>query len=362
VSNSEITAPGPRADVSASQTIRGRMTALRDGRAYKTYERVRDRVFGMLDTAQRQGLYSPSAYWQEELANFDYMFEASPSIINKLRHHSYHITGVPVYAYRTNKEQARRQMLEKLDELVRLGGKDLLVPESPELGGYGFEHKGALYNIDTLKYYEVIIALQRGEVLREFRDNKERKLVWEIGPGWGGFPYQFKTLCPNTTYVLMDFPELFLFSATYLLAQFPSAKAAFYGEMPSAEILRRWEEFDFIFLPNTALDEFKPPKLHLTINMVSFQEMRTDQVEAYAKAAYDLGCPYLYSLNRDRSSYNNELSNVREIVSRYFWLHDVYVLPVSYTKMLDSAKPVKEKMAKSQMDYAHAVGWRKVKP
>lgn len=364
MSNNEPSLQGKTEAQSASvisSPIRARIASLRDGRGYKNYLEIRERVFLMLDAMRRNGLYEPSAYWQEELENFDYLFDASPLVINKLRHHSYHITGLRVYDYRSNKAAAQRQFEEKLRELRGLDDLGLLVPESRELGGFGFNIDGKLYNIDTLKYYEALIALHRGEVLREFRGNTERKIVWEIGPGWGGFPYQFKTVCPNSTYVLTDFPELFLFSATYLLTLFPEAKAAFYGERPLAEIMERWREYDFIFLPNTSLEEFHPSRIDLTVNMVSFQEMRSDQVEAYARKAFESGCRYLYSLNRDRSAYNTELSNVREIISRYYWLHDVYVLPVSYTKMLDQEKvPKNEKMAKSPLDYAHCIGWRRM--
>ncbi len=359
MSNNETTVREQPTPGSVSEDIRAKTASLRESHAFQTYLRVRERVFAMLDAAQRDGLYKPSAYWQEELENFDYLFDASPRVVEKLRHHTYHITGLRVYDYRTNKAQGPFEA--KLRELISLGGADLLVPESPALGGFGFRVDGKLYNIDTLKFYEALVALHRGEVLREFRKNAERKAVWEVGTGWGGFPYQFKTLCPNSTYFLTDFPELFLFSATYLLTLFPQARAAFYGERPLAEILDRWQEYDFVFMPNTSLDEFRPRRLDLAVNMVSFQEMRSDQVDAYARKAFESGCRYLYSLNRDRSSYNSELSNVREIVSKYYWLHDVYVLPVSYTKMMDAAKPGKDKkMAKNQMDYLHVVGWRRV--
>ena len=85
----------------------------------------------------------------------------------------------------------------------------------------------------------MLIALEKGAVLQEFRGNAERRLVWEIGAGWGGFPYQFKSLCPNVTYVISDFPELFLFSATYLMTAFPGAKVAFWGEEPLDRLLER---------------------------------------------------------------------------------------------------------------------------
>src|SRR3712207_8746167 len=78
-----------------------------------------------------------------------------------------------------------------------------------------------LYNLDTLKFCEALIALQRGGVLGALRADGPRRVVVEVGSGWGGFAYQLKTLCPQLTIVLVDLPELFLFSGTYLRTLFP---------------------------------------------------------------------------------------------------------------------------------------------
>ncbi len=176
------------------------------------------------------------------------------------------------------------------------------------LGGFGFEIDGQFFNIDTLKFFEVLIALDKGAVLQEFRGNGERRLVWEIGAGWGGFPYQFKSLCPNVTYVISDFPELFLFSATYLMTAFPGAKVAFWGEEPIDRAGRATgASSTSSSCRTTSLDEMKPERLDLTVNMVSFQEMTEAQVAALRRRAYALNCPFLYSLNRDKSAYNPEI-------------------------------------------------------
>jgi hypothetical protein len=341
-------------------SLRARLEALRASRAYANYQRALNYVLYCQDqrNAAADPRYKPSDYWLEELQTFDYMFDASPLIINKLRQHCSHITGLRVYDYRSNRTDAQKKFAEKLAALKAAGGADLLVPESRELGGYGFDIEGELFNIDTLKFYEVLIALHRGEVLREFRGNAERKAVCEIGTGWGGFAYQFKKLCPNTTYFLLDIPELFIFSATYLMTVFPEARVGFYGE-PGEDVLANWAEYDFVFVPNHALHEFRPVKLDLTLNMVSFQEMTSEQVEAYVEMAYRLQCPYLYSLNRDRSPYNPQISGVHDIIGKYYWPHDVYVLPVTYNKMMDAAG--KQERVKSPFQYKHLVGWRKLK-
>jgi hypothetical protein len=330
-----------------------RLDGLRASAAYRNYELVRERVFRMRALEAQHPHYKPSAYWTEELENFDYMLDASPLIINKLRQHSMHITGIRAYEYRSNRDRFRMHFQEKVKELKRIAPAGLLVPESPQLGGYGFEVDGALYNIDTLKFFEVLIALERGAVLDEFRGAGERRLVWEIGAGWGGFPYQFKTLCPNVTYVITDFPELFLYSATYLMTLFPGAKVAFWGEAPTSEILARWQEYDFIFMPNTALTELVPPRVDLVVNMVSFQEMTHDQVDTYVKHAHQIGSRFLFSLNKEHSTYNREIESVTAIIDKYYWPRQIEVLRVPYQKMLD-AKP-------SANDYKHIIGWRRVK-
>jgi hypothetical protein len=338
---------------SASRALQERVSALAAGAAFRNYEYARDRVLEMRALVASAPEYRPSAYWEEELSTFEYMLDASPLVIEKLRHHTHCLTGLRAYDYRSHKTRARTKFAEKLRALRGLGSPELLVPEWRPLGGFGFEIDGQLYNIDTLKFFEVLIALQKGAVLPEFRGNAERRLVWEIGAGWGGFPYQFKALCPNVTYVISDFPELFLYSATYVMTAFPDAKVAFWGEAPIDRLFERWQEFDFIFLPNTSLAEMRPPRLDLTINMVSFQEMTDAQVDAYVARAHALNCPFVYSLNRDKSAYNPEIQSVSEIVSRYYWPREIDVLPVPYTKNLGEEPSVN--------DYKHIIGWRRVK-
>ena len=327
--------------------------------AYSHYQHARDQVVAILLDA---GDAQVSEYWREELAGFEYMLDASPLLIEKLRHHTFHVTGLHTYDYRTGKDKSRDAMAQKLASLLELGGRELLVPESPALGGFGHEIDGALYNVDTLKFYEVLIALERGGVLGAFREASERTVVWEIGAGWGGFAYAFKTLFPNVTYAIVDLPELFLFSATYLRTVFPDATVRFAvdDEDPFAD----WQETDFVLVPAHRLAQMRPPRIDLTINMVSFQEMITEQVTAYVDHAAAIGTPYLYSLNRDRSLYNRELTSVREIVARCFWLHEIPVLDVPYTKMPskhDMARKGRKRVVRPEDNaYRHVVGWRRM--
>ncbi len=356
---------------SPREELQARIAHGRSSQAYGAYERARDWVLEVGASGSGERAERPSEYWTEELETLDYMLDASPLVVEKLRQHTYTVTGIRAYDYRRGKNSER--LAEKLSALVELGGSELLVPEAPALGGFGFEIDGALYNIDTLKYYEAMIALERGAVLAGFRQPSRRRIVVEIGPGWGGFPYQFKTLFPDVTYVLVDLPELFLFSATYLQTVFPEARMVFLDDAHSLSG-DEWLDYDFVIVPHTHVDRLTPPYLDLTVNMVSFQEMTAEQVDGYVRKAFELGSPFLYSLNRERSYYNEELESVTEILDRYYWPRVVPVLPVAYTNMLDqkkkapkppgkrSEKESSKQPRKPTLEYKHVIGTRRVAP
>ena len=94
--------------------------------AYDNHLRVRDEVLRMQAAirAGRDGAAgeaAPSRYWTEELTNIDYMIEASPLIIRKLRQHAFHITNLRPYHYR---DFADRQAYfeRRMQALTALGG------------------------------------------------------------------------------------------------------------------------------------------------------------------------------------------------------------------------------------------------
>ncbi len=77
-------------------------------------------------------------------------------------------------------------------------------------------------------------------------------------------------------------------------------------------------------------------------------------MHGYVQRAHELDCRFLYSLNRERSSYNRELDSVSAAIS-----------PATtgrvrspccrcrYQKMMGDEP--------SQIDYKHIIGWRRVK-
>ncbi|OGM93690.1 MAG: hypothetical protein A3J67_00420 [Parcubacteria group bacterium RIFCSPHIGHO2_02_FULL_48_10b] len=300
-----------------------RVERARKSREYQNYLQVRDAVFKMMSYMPDGGEAIPSAYWREELSGMEYMLDASPLIIEKLRHHCYHLTGVREYDYRPHHAH-RSPALERQFRMLRsLDSKGLFVPEPPELGGFGYNIDGKLINTDTLLFYRSLLVLDKAGLLDQFRDDQQRKIILEIGGGWCGFAYQMKTLFPNLTYIVVDLPGSILFGATYIKTLFPNARVLTVADnfgLPPQETV---SGYDFIFIPHHLWPALNFGRPDLTVNMASFQEMTTAQVESYAKKIHSWGCSALYSINRDHSPNNPELTTVSSILGRYYDLTEM---------------------------------------
>jgi hypothetical protein len=322
---------------STLETIIKTSKAEQNSSSYKNYLEVRKSVCSMLDRMQDKA--APSSYWQEEISGFSYMFDASPLIISKLRHQCYHITGLKVYDYRTSQLKKRAQLEKKLLMLNQHGFEELLVPESQKLGGFGYNINGGLINIDTLKFYEVFIALKKAGLIDRFRDQSERISIIEIGAGWGGFAYQFKTLFPEVNYIIIDLPQTMLFSGTYLKTVFPNSKMI----MIENKVPPRLQDYDFVFIPHFLQNNLTLTNFNAVINMVSFQEMTSSQVEEYVQMAVRLKSDFLYSLNRDRSHHNNELSTVSSILKKFGKVEEIRILDLQYTQFKKKGRNLRTK-------------------
>lgn len=329
-------------------TLADTLDRLREGPAYRNYLRAREAVLQMLTEVEALSgsqTAEPSNYWREELGGFDYMLDASPLIVEKLREHCHHITGDASYRYRQHHSIVADPFAQKLERLVKRDRSDLFVPEEEILGGFGHPIDGKLVNIDALKFYECLIALDKARFLDAVLGVADHKEVWlEIGSGWGGFGHAAKKRFPALTYVSVDLPQTMIFSATYLLTAFPDAKFAIYPEVSLEEIGANLREYDFVFLPHYVFDKVDLD-VDLAINMVSFQEMTTEQVTGYVKNLVRMGCKRLFSLNRDRSSYNDQLSAVSEIIEEHFAKpRRITILPYAYPTLIPPKMPTQTRL------------------
>ena len=104
---------------SAEQQWQRRLQMARDTHAYQAYLQVRRQVIAQLGLGhdRRSGSNTPSDYWSGELSRFDYMLDASPLVIAKLRHHTHNLTGLLPQHYRGTLDAKRQQFAEKLRSL-----------------------------------------------------------------------------------------------------------------------------------------------------------------------------------------------------------------------------------------------------
>lgn len=312
----------PKSSESFGRQLQADIDQAEQSAAYQNYRFVRDKVIQMINEAPT----TASRYWSEELAGFDYLFNASPLIVNKLREHCYHITGIKSYEYRQHHRYRAQAFEDKLALLKAIDKTGLFIEELPLMGGFGHQLKEGRVNLDTLKFYEAFIALDKSGVLATLKE-KKRPVIIEIGSGWGGFAYQLKTLLPDACVVLVDLPQTMIFSGTYLKTAFPNAKHCFEDELKSErDLVRATTHQDFIYLSPEYFGKLTKMPIDAALNMISFQEMTAKQVGGYVRQLAKLKCPILYSYNRDIPNNNQELSKVSDLLEKNYRIEEITVL------------------------------------
>lgn len=265
-----------------------------------------------------------SNYWTEEVRSMDYLFNGTPEIINRLRDHCHWISGVRSYEYKNHHLHDKQRFEIKLNQLKNVSNGLNPVSEPRQMGGFGFEIQDSLINVDTLKYYESMIALKKSKVLDRLL-GLDRPRIVEIGAGWGGFATALKSFLPKCQYVVVDLPETLIFSGTYLGQLFPSNSRKYIEE----STLNPNE--DLVFCNHSVKELLRFEKIDLVINMVSFQEMTSEQIQDYALWIKSLNADFLYSHNRPKSKHNDELDSVTKNLTLLGEFQEIQVLPVDYT-------------------------------
>jgi hypothetical protein len=278
------------------------------------------------------------------------VWNASPEDVAQLRRWCDPISGVRAADYESPSEALARRLQREAMALRSHRGTELLVQESPILGGFGIVRNGQRVNEETLRWFAAAIALEDGGVLEQFRGRRQRQLVWAIG-GWGGFAYAFKTLCPHVTMLVTGIPETLLISAVYLMTAFPDARCRFF-EPADENLWSAWDAVDFVFAPESAVARFQPPPVALTLDVMALRGMEPARIRSLVRRAYDFRSTYLYSqLPAARAP--EDARRVWDEINRWYWLH-----PVPPRGMSGIAYPPPA----AEEGSVHVVGWRRIRP
>lgn len=163
--------------------------------------------------------------------------------------------------------------------------------------------------------YRFVRFFHHLEVLRSHTrmSDRERLLVVEIGSGYAGFAKIFKKIFPNSTYVVLDLPELLVLSTYYLTRNFPEAKFCFYDKQRGGKNFSRDElmKHDFAVLPQWSINRIPDQSVDLYINHCSFQEMKPESVSFYFEAIQRQSRKYLFLVNRIAKSFGTNLKKAR---------------------------------------------------
>jgi len=226
---------------------------------------------------------------------------------------------------------------EELEQLSSIRKYRELTKDIPEIYHYqepvsdpiirniGVEFQGKLVPRDALAYQVTLSNLFNLGVFKSLEQNEGPNRVLEIGAGYGALAHQMgRILGREDTYIIIDLPDSLFWSAAYLIASNPENSVYVYDPLtydPKAlpEIVDRYR---FVLLPYWRLwDLVSIRPLNLAINMISFQEMRLDQVEDYCNFFEKNLEGFLYSDNQSVYTRNDQLgTSVEQIIGKRFKL------------------------------------------
>lgn len=131
----------------------------------------------------------------------------------------------------------------------------------------------------------------------------EKRVIIELGGGFGGMAYYFNRDSKNKVYVDIDLPENLALASFYLIHTLPEKKVFLYGE--DELTTETFKNFDIILLPNFAVKNIPTNSTDLVFNSYSLAEMTESAIKVYvselSRALKPTG--YFYHVNHTRESF-----------------------------------------------------------
>lgn len=268
---------------------------------------------------------NPSEFWSAASSAFAYLIDLPPEHLEGIRLHTHWLDGDHPILYDCHYSGfGEASFWRHWSRLTEALPAEYVIEEPQQ--GFGYVHPtGKMVSRNTIRFQRVIRTFVDVGILPLATGGSERPTVLEIGAGYGGLGHHLAGLPEAPRYVIVDLPEVLLISAVYLTLTNPDKTIHLYapGEFDREVPSEVWGSSDFLLVPNYRLESLADAAFDLAINMVSFQEMRTEQVETYLDFVARTSRA-LYSRNLDSQECNTELDrDLREIIGTRF---DVQVL------------------------------------
>jgi len=178
-----------------------------------------------------------------------------------------------------------------------LMGRDTSLAElaSPAIGNpYYYSIDGHMIKAgsDYLHYYASSIG--------RLTNTSQKRVVVEIGGGYGGMAYYLLRDQTNLSYIDFDLPENMALTAYYLLNAFSEKKAVLYGE---AELTPDCiAKNDMVIMPNFELEKIATNSVDLVFNSYSMAEMSPRTIAQYIAMISHITRKYFLHVNHTRHS------------------------------------------------------------
>jgi hypothetical protein len=346
--------PDPALKKANSQLKALAAQATRDAQAH--YERLIGPMRALID-ADVSIERTPAERLQLEA--LDPIWAATPDTLADMRQFGKAISGTLRADYRGMKAELMKQRLDRdLLRVIEKTDRGLWVDEPTVLGGFWFATQERRYNEDTLRYLRVLSLLQDAALLAEFRAPAPRRTVWEIGGGWGGFAYQFKTLFPNVTYLITGAPATLLLSGVYLSTLLPGARVRVYDPAHPEAFWDDWASVDIALAPESAVPALRPPSLDLTVDVMALEKMTAARIEAHVRRAHELGCRYFFTVCPSGEPDPELALPVRPAVEQWYWPHPISA-PLYVGKRL-ALGGEKRAGRRGALERTYLLGWRRL--
>jgi putative sugar O-methyltransferase len=166
---------------------------------------------------------------------------------------------------------------------------------APMVGNpYGYTMDGVFIRAggDYHHYYAHAVA--------ELVGSSEKRLVVELGGGFGGLAYYLVRDNPHVTYVDFDLPEATALASYYLMRSLPNVPIRLYGEAElSAEALATP---GFVMMPSFEIIKMPSKSAAVSFNSYSLAEMSPATIHIYLDQVTRITSGYFLHVNHNRNA------------------------------------------------------------
>ncbi len=282
------------------------------------------------DNYCKEPIFHPSAFWKKMNIFLKYIFDLSPENLENIRAHigmGYFIGG-PWYEDFFNgatilsdqDAELKSKLIEKYNKYTQGIPKNYTASEpktNSEVSMIGINYKNKLINGDIVKEQACIANLYN---LGLIGNSDKPMVIMEIGSGYGQLVWQLSQAQPNSTFIIVDYPETLFWSGTFLAINSKNESVHMWREGDDIDRLINDINCKFILIPNFAIQQMGSHRfVDLIVNQNSFQEMSDEQIQFYAAYLSSVLKGYIYSYNAEKQFMNKELiSTVSELLNTKF--------------------------------------------